>query len=422
MREVRLLLHGLLAVVISYAQSNLVPQAPLLEKIRLRMAESLDRLPNYTCLQTIERSYRRAPSHKFEMQDIVRLEVGLVQGKELFAWPGSGKFDERDVTEMVKGGAIGNGNFALHARAIFLARSAEIHYAGEEELNQRRVYRFDYQVPLQRSTYRLRVLPNQALVAYHGSFWADAANLDVLRLEVDADQIPRELEIQAARKIIEYSRMPIGSVDFLLPAHSEMGLVDLRGNENRNHTILSACRQFAGESQLSFADAPTSAAPDAPPIEQRDLPPGLILGVRLETGIDSSSAASGDQIFAVLEHDVKSKGQLLAPKGAKVQGRLLRLERGTNRNFDFYTIGLEFSILEFGNVRARTAAVVGNIAGGLSNSFLAPGRMVDRPVSWGHVVVQQAEAGVFYLKGSRVQMPRGLRLSLRTGMLPNEEK
>ena len=383
MREGGLLIYGLLAAGISCAQPDLAPHKLLLEKIKLKMAENLTQLPDYTCLQTVERSQRRAASHKFELLDLVRLEVGLAQGKELFAWPGSGKFDDRDVTEMVQGGTIGNGNFALHARAVFLSGTANIHYAGDEDFEQRSVHRFDYDVPLKRSTYRLQVPPNQSLVAYHGSFWADRQSLDIVRLVVDADHIPRELEIQEARKVIDYARMPIGSSEFLLPMRSELELLDLRGNESRNRTVLSTCRQFAGEAVLTFGEPPASVDSQALPVEERDLPAGLNLDVRLETDIDSTSAASGDPVVAILQRDVKSKGQVLAPKGAKLRGRLVRLERGSSRAFDYYTVGLQFSILEFGNVRARTAAVVGNIAGGLGISLLAPGRPSTCRGRWG---------------------------------------
>ena len=64
-------------------------------RIRSQMARNLERLPNYTCTQTIERSIRPARTRRFQLIDTIRLEVALVNGRELFAWPGSGKFDDR---------------------------------------------------------------------------------------------------------------------------------------------------------------------------------------------------------------------------------------------------------------------------------------------------------------------------------------
>ena len=62
--------------------------------------------------------------------DLLRVEVALVDGKEMFAWPGARKFEQTDLTEMVTAGAIGTGDFALHARAVFQTRAPRFKYAG----------------------------------------------------------------------------------------------------------------------------------------------------------------------------------------------------------------------------------------------------------------------------------------------------
>src|SRR6185369_10656113 len=103
----------------------------LFAQVRARMIGNLSRLPNYTCLQTIERKVRQASSRRYELVDVVRLEVALVNGKELFSWPGAGKFEDKEISEIVSGGAIGNGTFALHAKSVFQSRTARITYVGE---------------------------------------------------------------------------------------------------------------------------------------------------------------------------------------------------------------------------------------------------------------------------------------------------
>ena len=104
-----------LALQACEAQQELPPDLLLLAKIKVKMAENLDRLPNYTCEQTIERSRRRAPARKFELLDTVRLEVALVENRELYGWPGANRITESDLSNLV-GGTIGNGDFGLLAR------------------------------------------------------------------------------------------------------------------------------------------------------------------------------------------------------------------------------------------------------------------------------------------------------------------
>ena len=91
---------------------------PLLSNIKLRVAENLQHLPNYTCTETIEREMRWPYQKKLEMVDTVRLEVALGEKKEMYGWPGSNRIAESELTKLV-GGTIGNGDFGLLVESIF---------------------------------------------------------------------------------------------------------------------------------------------------------------------------------------------------------------------------------------------------------------------------------------------------------------
>ena len=245
-------------------------------RIRSHMADTLRQMPNYTCTQTIERTVRRARGRRFELLDTIRLEVALVNGRELFAWPGSGKFDDREIGELIGGGTSGNGNFANHARAIFLGDSARFSYLGEVETEERRGFHYLFEVPRRLSGYNLKVGDAAGVAGYHGYFEADASSLDVVALDVIAGEIPENVPLRAAVTRMRYRRVPIGSRDFLLPEFSDMTLTDLPGNESRNVVHLAGCRQYGTESTISFADPPTeSAAPPPPPAPAVAQPPAV---------------------------------------------------------------------------------------------------------------------------------------------------
>ena len=65
----------------------------LLSHIREKMAGILLRQPNYTCTETVERTRQSVGNHS-RIEDTMRLEVALVDGKEMFAWPGSKQFED----------------------------------------------------------------------------------------------------------------------------------------------------------------------------------------------------------------------------------------------------------------------------------------------------------------------------------------
>jgi len=400
----RLLLLALCAEVCPGQDTGLRPDVLLLSRIKVKMAETLRTQPNYTCLQRIERSQRRLPKHRYELLDNLRLEVALVDGKELFAWPGSKKFEDTELHQMVTGGAIGNGNFALHARAVFLSSAPIFSFRGEEDMGGRRAVRFDYKVSLPTSGYHIRVNGSEAVVAYHGSFWADPDTLDVLRLEVVAEDIPPTLGLQSATDVMDYARAQIGASDFLLPAASELSMTDLSGNESRNRTRFASCRQYTGESVLSFAE-PQEEADSAGRAERAaalDVPGELYVEVRLESEIDWGKSMVGDEVTAVLERPLRRKGRLVLPGGATLSGRIVRLQKLGEE----CVLDVRFTEAHSKELRWNLFAHIAEIR--VLNFAFAPDRL-ERSF----VPKRKPEVGTMYIRG-RVHLPRGARIVLRT--------
>ena len=306
-------------------------------RIRSHMSDNLDRLPNFTCTETIERSERAARSRRFQLLDTLRLEVAMVNGKELFAWPGSGKFDDREMSEIIGGGTSGNGNFGIHARAIFLGGSARFEYLSEVEREEGRVFRYSYSVPKMWSGYMIKSGPAKGIAGYHGYFEADTETLDVLLLDVMADEeIPPELQILQAFTRMRYRRMKIGEGEFLLPESSEISLTGYSGTENRNRVHLSGCKQYGTESTIRFDDPPPTEATPAAAAAHRaaapnaaigELPVGLAFDAELLTRLQFPGAAVGDLVEARVTSDAKLKGAVMIPKGTVVRGRLLQVGR-----------------------------------------------------------------------------------------------
>ena len=398
---------------------ELAPEILLLARIKARAAENLQRLPNYTCTQTIERSRRSGKARKFEPLDTLRLEVALVEGKELFSWPGAGKFEEKGIGDIVGGGgAIGNGSFALHARSIFLSRWPVFKHLGETTLNGRRAIRYEYRVPQMLSAYQIRVGPNQAFVEYHGSFWVDADTLDLIRLDVHADNPPSNLNLSEASDAMEYQRVRIGGGDFLLPQSSELMMIDMLGNASRNRTHFSGCRQYAGESKLSFVEpSPDVATPTpAPPPRPIQLPPGLTVDVRLQTPIQSGRSATGDLVTAMVGRDVKNHSEIVAPKGAVLTGRITRLEKRKAEQ-DYYIVGLDFSTIEFDNRSGEFRASLED-SGLTQNGRIGAGRgPATRQMMENDIPEADPKGGsMFVVRSSHVYLPRGHSMRWRTQM------
>mgnify|MGYP000215210217 CR=1 FL=1 len=236
------------------------------------------------------------------------------------------------------------------------------------------------------------------------------ASLDLLRLEVHADDIPPHLEILGASNVIDYERVPLGATDFLLPVTSHLSMLSIYGVESRNAIRLSGCRHYAGESVVTFGDPPPGETPAAPRRQRLKLPPGLELEISLETPVKSGQSAIGDPLRATLARDLKHKGKLLAPKGAALTGRLTRLERRYGRR-DFFLLGFEFSKLEFGAVEAGLAARFERSASLLPAMAGSPG------FTPAHALQPSGSADrsdLLVLPGTAFELPKGFRMIWRT--------
>jgi hypothetical protein len=362
-----------LLVILFLAEQVLAAQTSgeRLASIRQRMAGNLARLPNYTCLETVERTQRPPGSRRYSVIDRLRLEVAYVGGGELYAWPGAGKFEDKSVEQIVgRGALIGTGSFALHARAVFASNAPAFTPAGEQESDGHKVVRFDFQITRAKSRYSIRTGPEPVIVAYHGFFEADPVTFDPVRLEVLAEDLPAELQLQSSGEMVHYARMRIGESDFLLPVSSELWMVQTDGTEDRNRTRFEQCHQYSGESTVRFdvVDGDVSAAAAAGPIE---LPAGLSLETRIRETIDHAKAAIGDQVHATVVGDVKRGGRVLVPKGAVVSGRITRLEVRTQRSYVYLGVRLRLESIQFAGRR-------GDFSGEIESIGIGPEYFVGR--------------------------------------------
>lgn len=389
----------LLAAPDTHPPNGSTPEADAirLARIKVHMSEILTRIPDYTCRLTVERTARLPKTRRFRLIDLLRLEVALVQGRELFSWPGAGKFDDREIGKIVGGGTIGNGNFALHARAVFLGGGVDFRYDGTREENGRTLFRYTYRVPRAKSGYTLKSGEKQGVTGYHGFFEVDQNSIDLVRLEVEAEDIPSHLPIQAARDLMEYARVKIGEHEFLLPKYSELSLTDEAGAEHRNRTTFAACRQYSGESVISFADpTPEPSAPEPPPANVAvELPPGLGLLISLEDTLRFDKAAIGDPVIARIVENARWKGKTMVPRGAILKGRVIGFNRYYARS-EVVRADVQFTSLEFPGAHAE-------ITGALEDVSTLPG--------WTRAAVDKQ--GIIYISGTRLELPRGLRMLWR---------
>jgi hypothetical protein len=431
----------LLAVPFLTAQSHsspLPPEVLNLSRIRRLVTSSAAQVPDYACLQTIQRFARRSSKQEFRPLDTVQLEVAIISNKEVYSWPGAETFEDLSPGAIVSAGTVSTGEFIQLLRAVFVGGTSTITWHGPETLHGRPALRYDWKLPLFGHQTHVSLQGGSGDVSQAGSFWADAESFELLRLEAHADEIPPGLPLAEMVSRIDYGRMTIHGREIWFPQSAELRLVKTDGMETRNLIEFSHCRQYGAQSELSFGTpaptGPTSTAAPPSALQRITLPAGVPLDVRLDVEIDSASARVGQPITARLGADAVHRGKILMPAGAIIHGRIRRLER-SSEFAPHFVVGLEFTSVESDSARARFYGQLEGIQSVAGASLTLRRSSRDKPIEFPATSgapgfrVHRSESevlsareipgvGSFFVAGERFKLPKALRMTWRTSEPP----
>jgi hypothetical protein len=242
-----------------------------LSRIKRQAKAELLRLPNFACVESINRFQSKSATGSFQPVDIIRLDVAFVDGKELVTPAGgSGAFQEMDLGKLAYGGVIGTGAFSAVARNLFVNDNGRTTGWGEERLLDRPSLRYNFAISEMQAGYTMNSSGRTATVGLEGTFWADAETLQLIRIVEHAVDIPYSLGVQDTSTSVTYARTRIGSSDVLLPRTAEILVTNTNGWRGRNTIEFTGCREYVAESVIRFDSAdPVPAAPPVPPPKKK---------------------------------------------------------------------------------------------------------------------------------------------------------
>jgi len=336
----------------------------VLHKIGQTVGAALSQSDNYICAQDLARFYYTSapaetvcqqppelPSAPMFLEDRLKLDVAVSQGGEIYSWHGERKFSANSVAEVVREGPISSGSFTGYLRNIFGERGVQFQFKGRTKLDGVELFQFDYEVPLAVSHYDIESGKGFERTPFHGSFSARTGNFELYSLTVTAegDKLSSKTNICAAETRLTYQNVKIGGHESLLPASFDL----LIGTHARVFTEskgrYSSCREYRGESTVSYdTDGDSSAAAKPAELQSEPLNTGLVLPIVLSTEIDEDSAYAGLPVEATLQHDVKiRKGEKLL-RGATLRGTLTQFQI-YHQPSHAVSLKMEFSSITDGN-------------------------------------------------------------------------
>jgi hypothetical protein len=339
----------------------------LLRRVRARVSDSISRLPRYMCTETVDRSLfqpdradrgaacdQGGPKRKIHLlsTDRLRLDVAMAATVEMYSWVGESRFNERDLADMVKEGAISSGTYAAFLTAIFRSEDANFTYNGDSG----RLSEFGFQIPYEKSHYTFGQGIHRVTTAWDGTFLVDRTTADLVRLEVSTSQLAAETGACYASTALDYAQVRLKGVDFLLPSAALLKVLHRDGGEAVNRTVFSSCHEFLGESKIFFEPAQDAHDQKASSPRGLAIPPGLPFQVAFTQGFDTASSAAGDPVKAKLTTPLQSGSTVLVPAGANIGARVVRL-RQLYGDAPSLSLEVKLETVEIGGVAMRLTAV-----------------------------------------------------------------
>jgi hypothetical protein len=253
----------------------------------------------------------------------------------------------------------------------------------------------------------------------------DRDSLDLIRLDVRATEIPESLQLAGSGYSVRYERTRIGESDALLAQQADLRMTLADGTDDYDRVDFTHCRSFEVESAIRFDGEsagsgealPEVAGPVFPPEAESSVPALLLVTVQLATAITDQDAV-GQLIEGRIAGDVRRKGKVVVEDGARVHGRIRRLDRyaGGGR----FIVGLEFDEVDAHDVPMRFYADLlktenrKGIHPTLQELVLAPPGYGKNIVEQKVVLPELAGVASFFVEGKKFVVPAGFRMVWRT--------
>jgi len=215
---------------------SLTPAESLIERAREVAFQFSQKLPNFVCQEFMSRFSQRGREEKVPL-DLVSAEVIYEDGQESYR---NVKIDNRPTDKPLTeiDGSWSTGEFASILLELFHPDThAQFRSGGASTISGFSAQVYDFQVQSENSHWTLHAGSQNLTAAYVGSVWVDPNTARVLRIEMQARNVPADFPMDTVETALDYSNVRLGETSFLLPVHAE-ALGCERGTSYCSHNII----------------------------------------------------------------------------------------------------------------------------------------------------------------------------------------
>ena len=169
--------------------------------------------------------------------DLVSAEIVYEDGHESYR---NVKIDNHPANKPLEeiDGSWSTGEFATMLVELFQPQTeAQFRPGGASSISGASAQVYDFQVERENSRWMLTAGSQSLVAAYAGSVWIDPNSARVLRIEMQARNLPPDFRMDTVETALDYSELRLGEASFLLPVHAE-SLGCERGTSYCSHNII----------------------------------------------------------------------------------------------------------------------------------------------------------------------------------------
>lgn len=236
-------------------------QRKLVEELREYSLNYDKSLPDFLCTQVTRRFYDPSGLEYWISADTITAKLSYFQRKEekkvLFV---NNQYKDIDWEKL--GGASSTGEFGDMLREIF-ERDTEATFQWERwgTLRKKRTHVIRYNVRQSHSKWAIVYEKSMTIrPAYTGLVYADASNGMIMRVTLEALDMPASFPVQVAKNLLDYDYTEIGGSTFLLPLRAEVRMREGR-LLIRNDIEFRNYRKFGADTSITF-DTPDPLSSD----------------------------------------------------------------------------------------------------------------------------------------------------------------
>lgn len=238
-------------------------QTEIIEAARQYALNYTSRLPDFICTQVTRRFHDPSGLEIYRAVDLITERLSYFDHHEDYKVVLINNQPAGDMKHDQLGWATSTGEFGSLMNGVFEpASQASFRWERWTTWRGRRSHVFSYFVAQERSQWRVSYQNTESIVpAYKGLIYIDAASPAVMRITLEAVQIPSTFPIQVVTTALDYDRIKISDVEHVLPLRAE---VRMREGKNllKNEVEFHMYRKFGAEATIKFE------TPDPLPVEK----------------------------------------------------------------------------------------------------------------------------------------------------------